>query len=501
MKKERLFVSLFIAGVAFLLLVGWGSSRGRVQAARTSPTGIGAADVVTDTFSYQGVLQEDGDPVSGNRQMIFTLHREAACASPVGDPVTKTVSVNDGLFNVGLGFDPTHFDGKALWLETTVEGTVIGCQRFQTTPYALSLRPGAIISGPVGSDAQLFEIRSGTTSADEGVVGAQLGRRTSIGYPVGVYGYAYEFGSVGVWGVSDSQYGWGVNGVANGTDSIGVRGIANNFNSTTYGVYGEANSPDGYAGYFQHTASTGDGVGLAVLGPTGGIITGTDGTGLSVRASGSTGSDDAVRGEHDTGDGVVGFSDGLSDLDNGVIGFTDGGYGVYGFSNAAGQYAGYFDGPIRAGSCTGCSLSYIARNTSDSTLLTGDVVQTEGVDSLLAGAQQPVIQVGAAESGEQVLGIVLGRTEMTMVEPGTDDAKPGPHYGPTGGPTQPGDYLVVVVQGLAQVRVGSASRIQSGDSLGLSADGAPQAVDVAPFGTVLEPANEQGLAWVLIGFE
>lgn len=501
MKKGRLFVSLLIAGLAVLLILGWGNAERRVGAAETPRNSLAATQVVTNSFSYQGVLQESDEPVTGNRQMIFTLHTDGGCTTQVGDPLTKTVSVNEGLFNISLGFDPAHFNGKALWLETTVEGTVIGCQPFQAAPYALSLRPGAVVSGPVTSDAQMFEIRSGTTSADEGVVGAKIGRRTSLGYPVGVYGYAYEFGSVGVWGVSDSQFGWGVNGIANGTDSIGVRGIANAFNSTTYGVYGEANSPDGYAGYFDHTAGSGDGVALAAVGPTGAVITGTDGTGLSVQASGSTGGDDGIRGEHASGDGIVGFSDGPSNLDNGVIGFTDGGYGVYGFSNAAGQYAGYFDGPIRAGGCTGCTTSYIARNTSTSTLQRGDVVQAEGMDTQLAGAQQPVMQVAAAGSSEQVLGVVLGRTEMTMVEPGADDAKPGPHYGPVGGPAQPGDYLVVVVQGMAQVRVDSSNMVQTGEKIGLSAEGAVQSVDTSAFGQVLDEADEEGLAWVLIGFD
>jgi hypothetical protein len=318
---------------------------------------------------------------------------------------------------------------------------------------------------------------------------------------VGVYGYAYDYGSVGVWGVSDSPFGWGANGVANGPESIGVRGIANAFTSTTYGVYGEVASPAGYAGYFEHTVLSGDGVALAAEGPTGAVITGTDGTGLSVQASGSTGGDDGIRGTHDAGDGIVGFSDGPSDLDNGVIGFTDGGYGVYGFSNAAGQYAGYFDGPIRAGGCTGCTTSYIARNTSDRTLLKGDIVQTEGVDPLPAGAQQPVIRVTAANSDEQVLGVVLGRTEMTMVEPGEDDAKPGPHYGPVGGDAKPGEYLVVVVQGMAQVRLDPESRIQMGDNIGVSEDGRGQAVDAASFGMILEQADEEDLAWVLVGFD
>jgi hypothetical protein len=143
----------------------------------------------------------------------------------------------------------------------------------------------------------------------------------------------------------------------------------------------------------------------------------------------------------------------------------------------------------------------VARNTSDKTLQIGEMVQTEGVDTQLAGAQQPVMQVTAAETNEQVLGVVVGRTEMTMVEPGADDAQPGPHYGPTGGAAEPGDYLIVVVQGMAQVRLDAATGIQAGDKIGLSADGTAQAVDASSLGMALEQPDENGLAWVLIGLD
>ncbi len=501
MKERRLLVSLLIAGVALLILAGWGRAQRLAGASRSPRREVGMAQVVTDTFSYQGVLQESGNLVDGSREMAFTLYSDGACTAQVGNALIQTVSVNNGLFSVGLNFDGAHFYGQPLWLETEVEGMPVGCQPLQTTPYALSLRPGAVISGPVGSDAQLLHIRSGATSPDEGVVGARIAARTSLNHPVGLYGYAYDYGSVGVWGISDSQFGWGVNGVAVGEDSIGVRGIANAFTSTTYGVYGEANSPAGYAGYFEHTAGSGNGVALSAEGPTGAVITGTDGSGLSVFASGSTGGDDGIRGEHAEGDGIVGSSGGPGNLDNGVIGFTNGGYGIYGFSNASGQYAGYFDGPIRAVSCTGCTLSYIARNTSDSILQIGDLVQAAGVEPQLAGEQQPVIRVTAAESGEQVLGVVAGRTTMTLIEPGADDARPGPHYGPTDGVAVPGDYLVVVVQGMAQVRVNSENSIQTGDRIGLGTDGTTLVVTRDAFGMVLEEVDTDGLAWVLVGFE
>jgi len=510
MRKWKLLGSVLIAGAAVVLVVALSADAFGQEVTDGAPQtmpgeALGAAratEVVTSAISYQGVLEEGGEPVTGHRQMVFRLYADGACSVGVGSSVARTVSVSDGLFNVNLDFEQATFDGQALWLETEVEGTLIGCQPIQTVPYANSLRPGAVVSSSVSAEEDLLHVRSGVDNPEEGILGAKLGRRTGLGYPVGLYAYAYEYGSVGVWGVSDSQFGWGVNGVAEGWDSIGVRGIANAFTSTTYGVYGEAASPSGYGGYFEHTASSGGGVGLVAQGPTGAIITGTDGAGLSVNASGSAGGDDALRGEHSTGDGVVGFSDGASDLDNGVIGFTDGGYGVYGFSNAAGQYAGYFDGPIFAGGgCTGCTLSFVTRNTSDSLLQVGDSVSANGVEAKLAGTQQPVMQVAPSGTADRVLGVVLGRTEVTMVKPGADDAKPGAHYGPVSGPAEPGDYLVVVVQGMAQVRLDQTAEIQSGDLIQAGGDGAIEAVDAPSFGMALEEVNSEGLAWALVGFD
>jgi hypothetical protein len=477
----------------------WGGIQHPARAADAPRSVASVTQAITSTFTYQGGLEEDDLPVSGNRQMIFRLYADQTCTVQVGNALTHQVAVDDGVFSVDLAFDPTHFNGQGRWLQTEVEGTIIGCQPIQPTPYALSLRPGSLISGSVASESQLLAVRSGTNGSGEGELGAKIGRRTSLGYPVGVYGYAYDFGSVGVWGVSDSEFGWGVNGVAEGSESIGVRGIANAFTSTTYGVYGEANSPDGYAGYFEHTASTGGGVGLAVVGPTGGVITGTSGPGLAAYGSGTD--NDAISAESIDDDGLVGYSDGPDDLNNGVVGFTSDGYGVYGFSNGVGQYAGYFDGPIHATSCTGCTTTYIARNTSDGTLQVGDIVRSAGVEPQLANQQQPVIQVTTAESNDQVLGVVVGRTEMTRVKPGTDQAKPGPHYGPTRGDAKPGDYLVVAVQGMAQVRIDPAVEVQAGDSIGVGTDGRTRAVDAAGFGRVLDQADEDGLAWTLVGFE
>lgn len=516
MKRWKLLITILIVGLVMALAIGLSAdARSREQGVTNKVlpqgeeplTAIGTTNAVTSTFSYQGLLSEGGEPVSGNREMVFGLYANDACTMSVGTPLTYTVVVSEGLFMVDLAFDQAYFNGQALWLQTAVEGTAIGCQPIQPVPYANSLRPGAIISASVASEESLIHARAGTYPADpsEGVLGAQIGLRTSLGYPVGLYGYAYDYGSVGVWGASDSEYGWGVNGVAWGRESIGVRGISNAITTTTYGVYGEAASPIGYGGYFENisTSDVGRGWALAATGRHGAVITATGGTGLYAYGSGDSAiGDDGVRGTHAGGDGVVGVSEGTGDLDNGVIGFSAGGYGVYGFSNGTGQYGGYFEDPIFVdGGCTGCTLRYIARNTSDSPLQLGDLVRSAGVDTSLEGTQQPVIQVAPAGEGDRVLGAVLGRTEVSIVEPGVDDAQPGAHYGPVGGAVGPGDYLVIVVQGMAQVQLDPAAEIHMGDPIAAGANGATRAAGASSFGVVLDEADGDGLAWVLVSFE
>lgn len=468
-------------------------------------TATGRATVST-TFTYQGKLEENGQAINGSRQMDFALSRSSGCGTLATGVLSRTVDFTDGMFAVDLSFGSAVFDGQALWLSIQVEGTDVACQPLRAAPYANTLRPKATINSDLASEEQLLHLRSGAdTGGGEGVLGAKVGYRTSLGYPVGAYGYAYEYGSVGLWGASDSQFGWGVNGVADGTDSIGVRGIANAFTSTTYGVYGEANSPDGYAGYFEHTASSAPGKGLGATGALGAEITGNDGTGVLATASGDSQEygDDGVRGVHSGGDGVVGESQGTGNLDNGVIGFSAGGYGIYGFSNGTGQYGGYFDDPISVnGGCTGCTTRYVARNGSDTTLRLGDVVRAAGVDTRVAGAQQPVILTAPAARGDNVLGVVVGKTTRTVVGDSTDQVQAGTHWGPTGGDAEPGDYVIVAVQGMAQVRVDPSASITAGDRIQFGEGGATRASSDPPFAMVLENASTRsgdGLVWALLG--
>lgn len=294
-------------------------------------TGIEAA--VASRIGYQGVLKEDGKPVTGSRNMIFRLHKNDTCTSQVGSDIVKNgVSVAEGLFSVTLDVTQSSFDGQALWLQVVVGGVPLSCREITATPYALSLRPGALISDTLsGPVLKLFN--SSDTVGIQSLVGS--GTEEDI-HPGGwLYTAAGEFAGLnGVIGAaSDSvSSGFGVTGIAQGSDGAGVRGHASATSGITYGGYFDNYSTSGRGVY---------GVASAISGTTYGghfVSSSTDGRGVYGQAVASSGLTYGGYFENNStsGRGVYGVADATS-------GATFGGYfasssttgrGVYGEANA-----------------------------------------------------------------------------------------------------------------------------------------------------------------------
>jgi hypothetical protein len=110
-----------------------------------------SGEVVASAISYQGVLKEGGNPANGLRAVTFTFYTDSLCSTKVYT-VTQSVTVIDGLFSTPLNVDPAIFDGQALWMEARVSGVEMGCQEILPVPYALNLRPGAVLRGGSTSD-------------------------------------------------------------------------------------------------------------------------------------------------------------------------------------------------------------------------------------------------------------------------------------------------------------------------------------------------------------
>jgi hypothetical protein len=271
MTARQKLLGTLILGLLLALTAGAGLARepGGGAAPLQGPT-IEAA--VSSEFSYQGLLQEGGEPVTGSRNMVFRLHSNAACTSQVGGDIARPgVSVIDGYFDVSLEVDQGDVNGQGLWLEARVEGTSVACQEILPVPYALSLKPGAVISGSgtgiwaYSSDQYAFW---GETESTLDYHTALRGRATgATGFTRGVVGSSDSNSGIGVLGHANSTTGltYGVYGqtYSSSGGARGVYGFASADYGNTYGVYGKCESTDGGAGgYFEgYTGVFGKGAG------------------------------------------------------------------------------------------------------------------------------------------------------------------------------------------------------------------------------------------------
>ncbi len=144
MKSKLYFAIRILAVLARAWGLGYSSASGQVEAPNPAPGVSG--------FTYQGVLKENGSPVTDSCQMAFRLYGSPGGSDLVGTPYTTTVSVAGGLFSQALDFGEGAFDGTQRWVEVMVKCTgdssftALERQEVKATPYALSA-PWKGISG------------------------------------------------------------------------------------------------------------------------------------------------------------------------------------------------------------------------------------------------------------------------------------------------------------------------------------------------------------------
>lgn len=318
-----------------------------------SPIGGGDGGDLGTTFTYQGMLKKDGAPFTGNCDMRFKLYEAQSAVVPITTvtPLPYPVSVNDGLFTTWIDFGD-QFTGQYRYLEADVSCPVSGSPSWQTlsprqvlyaAPYALSLRPGATISGTTQqglivaatqSDANAIEAYAPTGANSWGVYAVGNGR--------GVYGYSPN--GIGVVGgsLSGPTGGTGVSG----SGSTGVRGTGTSTGVSgngILGVYGNSATSSGYGVYGHNTAGIGVfGVySVSVGGEANAGVVGSSIAGSGVLGYSSKPTAPAIQGIH-TGDGpaIYGSSGGAYPaieglrIDDGdaIGGFAASGTGVFGSS-------------------------------------------------------------------------------------------------------------------------------------------------------------------------
>ncbi len=349
MNRKRLLVFTMVVAPLVLVAAVIVARPGPISAQGPGPQGEDRPDrgVQPDAptgpgFTYQGRLKDGGgNPIDSTCDFTFGLWNAATSGSQVGgDSVVTGVAVTQGYFsavvNGGGEFGATAFTGEERWLEIAVQCTgdpaavtLSPRQQLTAAPYALSLQPGATISGTVPGGNSLTVVNNDASGR------AVYGYATASSGPT--YGVVGESGSAdgrGVYGYAraTSGFAYGVYGESDSTAGTGVRGRASATSGSARGVVGISDSTDGRGVYGEATAVSGTTYGVV------GWNLSTAGTGVRGRASATSGTTYGVRGESVSayGRGVYGYTSATSGSARGVVGISDStsGVGVYGEATA-----------------------------------------------------------------------------------------------------------------------------------------------------------------------
>lgn len=303
--------------VSLLLIVALQSGLPALRALAQDGGGGGSRAVVSNEFTYQGRLIQDGIPANGSFDFEFALFDVDSGGSPLATlAVIEDVLVTNGTFSARLDFAVNHFAGDARWLEvharpgaSTGSFALLGRQELTATPYALYAT--SALSATVATELVLPFSATVTNSSNEALLSlthtsfgdtsvATLGNRFNAVYGEGAYNGVFGMGATGVGGSGTTI---GVAGSTSNPLGKGVEGM--NFGGG-WGVYG-----DGLTGVYGRAAE-----------PTG---KGVHGDGNLFGVFGES-PNTAVKGQH-TGDSANGI---------GVFGVSSRGYGVYGSAPTSG---------------------------------------------------------------------------------------------------------------------------------------------------------------------
>jgi hypothetical protein len=349
-----------------------------------------SAEPVGSSFTYQGVLDRDGAPVTGLADIRFSLWDAPSGGTNVASTlVALNVPVAGGKFAVELDFGLAPFTGQARYLQMDVRQpagsgtyqTLLPRQSILPTPFALyALNGGA--QGPPGP---------------EGPVG-----------PAGPTGPAGATGAIGPAGSTGAQGPAGPFGPAGATGATGPMGPAGPAGASPFTLSGA------------HATLTTGNLGLGTSGPLYPLHVLTTGPRAAfAHASATSGGSFGVFGRSDSnqGVGVVGLAGSLSGLTMGVQGQADspGGRGVFGWAFAeSGESWGVWgqanspDGTGAVGhaiATTGLTTGVLGRvdsTTGDATGVYGAAAGSSGATTGVWGVNSSTTAGAAAVVGNAV---------------------------------------------------------------------------------------------------
>jgi hypothetical protein len=424
--KTGLAVLAFLAGAALLL-----AQPSRTVAEGDSPGGVLAP--VGTGFTYQGHLESSGNPVDGNYDFQFMLFDASTAGNQIGSPVTlDNVPVSAGFFNVKLDFGTGVFGGGGRWLQIAVRpGSSSGAytsltprQELTPAPYAQAL-------------PNLF------TNEGSNFVGIGRNFRISGNEVFGVRftGNPNQYG--GMYVETSAAQGWPFYGYAtNGS-----------FRAWTY-----------------YNGSTGDwslySSGIRLKVPASGGLRIGPALDYSLVISNTTGSD-GIR-VLDTGDDAIQIGS-YPDIANYGVYIPNPGVSNYGLwsntSNSLHEWALYSVDNIHAGNVVASAYSLVVQVTGSDALFPGDLVAVSGVTEPIPGSAAPIPLVRPADSTTYngVIGVVKSRM-VYDVAPGKEaEGEMSMHSAE--GSAQPGDYVSLIVNGIAEVKFQQGIQIAAGERL------------------------------------
>jgi len=411
---------------AVLLALAWS---GPLAAQERSGGGALAPAVPVGTgFTYQGRLENNGVPAGGDQDFRFQLFDSATLGAAIGPTLTlDNVFVTGGYFTAPLDFGAGAFGGGRRWLEIAVRpGASAGAyttlaprQEITPAPYALALP---------------------NVYTDESANFVGVGRNFRISgnevFGIRYTGNANQYG--GMYVETSAAGGWPFYGYAtNGS-----------FRAWTY--------YDGTTGEWSLNSA-----GKRLKVPSSGGLRIGPAVDYSLVIENTTGPD-GIR-VLDTGDDAIQIGSN-PDIPNYGVYIPSPGVSTYGLwsntSNAQGEWALYTVDNISVGAVLAPVYSLLAKVTGFNALTLGDVVAVAGMSDPVPGGQPSLPQVVLADD-TQATG-VIGVVEKRMVwapAPGKDE------YSLQGakGPADPGEYVSLVVYGVAQVKVNPGATISAGE--------------------------------------
>lgn len=517
MKNIKFLVLIGVLAILPLLASG-GKAQPSDPAEVNSPS-----DTVASAISYQGVLVSPGGaPLSGMFDLEFTFWSADSGGVQVGPTNFRGgETIADGLYDTSLEIDPGTIYGQELWLRIRVRETVTTTwqtlnPRIQVLPtmYAQTVRPGAQIQGePLVTDGAVLKTTlDGFYPSGKAVWGVTSATGTAVyGESVSGFGvHGYSPTSYGVWGSSTDSWG----GFFSSEHGYGLKAESNGDTVNDHGGYFSANWGWGIYSESTHNqalrAEAGDlTVGKSMPGGAWGAV----GIGQSGGTWGSSWNNWGVYGDSYNYRGVQGNTE-----------RTDQNYGLHTYDNL------YSLNYHLAG-----AIMNVAQNGGSETLEPGDVVVFSGISAPHEAVGAPVIQVAKAGSANStaVAGVVHRRLNIDAL---AENPPPGLEVTPDGTrqigsenlaaenepgfievtsdrPVQPGEYLLLVVQGPAQVKASALSGIIHPGDLLSSAGQAGHAARAAEvtiqgvsttmpgtvFGKALEPLDSgQKLIYVFV---